>query len=69
MIACAAAEVQRPSVAILRAVPRDLFAEKEQFIYEVEVGWPGMPRQTKPVDLGESTRGVGWPGAQHSNLQ
>ncbi len=39
-------------MAILRAVPRDLFAEKQRFFYEVEDGWPGMPTQTKLVDLG-----------------
>ncbi len=33
-------------------MPVDLFAEKKRFIYEVEYGWPGMPRQTKLVDLG-----------------
>jgi hypothetical protein len=38
-------------VAILGAVV-DLFAEKEQFFYEVTYGWPGMPTQTKLVDLG-----------------
>jgi hypothetical protein len=39
-------------VAILRAVRPDLFAEKEQYFYEVTFGWPGMPTQTKLVDLG-----------------
>jgi hypothetical protein len=33
-------------------VPRDLFAEKQRFFYEVEFGRPGMPTQTKLVDLG-----------------
>ena len=40
-------------MAILRAVRRDLFAEKEQFFYEVTFGWPGMPTQTKLVDVGQ----------------
>jgi hypothetical protein len=33
-------------------VRRDLFAEREQFFSEVTFGWPGMPTQTKLVDLG-----------------
>ena len=37
-------------MAILRAV--DLFAEKPQFFYEVTFGWPGMPTQTRLVDVG-----------------
>ena len=40
------------SLAILRAVRRDLFAEKEQFFYEVTFDWPGMPTQTRLIDLG-----------------
>ena len=43
----------KANVAILRAVRRDLFAEKEQFFYEVTFGWPGMPTQTKLVDVGQ----------------
>jgi hypothetical protein len=52
MITRRGAEGQRPNVAILRAVRRDLFAEKERFFYEVTFGWPGLPTQTKLVDLG-----------------
>jgi hypothetical protein len=52
MIARRHAEGQDPTWPILRSVPRDLFAEKERFFYEVTFGWPGMPTQTKLVDLG-----------------
>jgi hypothetical protein len=33
-------------------VPLDLFRQRENFVYEVEYAWPGMPSKTKLVDLG-----------------
>ena len=33
-------------------MPVDLFKERERFFYSVEYGWPGIPTQTKLVDLG-----------------
>ena len=34
----------------------DLFPERERFFYEVTYGGPGMPTQTKLVDLGREVR-------------
>ena len=48
----ASTRTRASKVAAGRA-PRPV-AEKEQFFYEVTFGWPGMPTQTKLVEVGQA---------------